>query len=395
MSIKKSSEPNSEKPDETRLSRGRTRPEAIFPVAPTVASLPESYAATLQEIKTHLRSARVRAVLAANPIVIEAYWQTGKIILARQQEAGWGAKVIDRLAVDLKEAFPDMGGLSVRNLLAMKVFAREFPDGPITQQPVAQLPWGHILQIMQRSKDPAAREFYIRETMTHGWSRSILEIQIQQQLHLRLGKAQNNFALTMPPAESDMAAQLFKDPYLFDFLGTADPRREAEVEQALVDHIQKFLLELGTGFAFVGRQVRLEVGDDDFVLDLLFYHLKLRRYVVIELKAGAFTPGDVGQLNLYLSAVDDLLRHPDDQPTIGLLLCRKKNKLVAEYALRGLDQSIAVAAWQTQLTDSLPKELRSSLPSIEEIEAELAGDFVDEPEEKSHAKARRRKGGKE
>jgi predicted nuclease of restriction endonuclease-like (RecB) superfamily len=227
-------------------------------------------------------------------------------------------------------------------------------------------------------KDSAARDFYIRETLIHGWSRAILEIQIQNQLHLRVDKAQNNFALTMPPADSDLAAQLFKAPYLFDFLGTADPRREAEVEQALVDHIQKFLIELGTGFAFVGRQVPLEVGGEDYPLDLLFYHLKLRRYVVIELKARAFTPGDVGQLNLYLSAVDDLLRHPDDQPTIGLLLCRKKNRLVAEYALRGLDQSIAVAAWQTQLTESLPEELRGSLPTIEEIEAELAGDLPPE-----------------
>ena len=363
------------KPDESRLSRGRSRPDAIFPVAPTAASLPKSYAGTLQEIKTHLRSSRVRAVLAANPIVIEAYWHTGNIILARQQGAAWGAKVIDRLATDLQEAFPGMSGLSVRNLLAMKIFAREFPAGPITQQPVAQLPWGHVLQIMQRIKDPDAREFYIRKTLALGWSRNILEIQIQNQLHLRAGKAQNNFPDTMPPADSDMAVQLFKDPYLFDFLGTADPRREAEVEQALADHIQKFLLELGAGFAYVGRQVRLEVGGEDFPLDLLFYHLKLRRYVVVELKARAFTAGDVGQLNLYLSAVDDLLRHPDDQPTIGLLLCRKKNRLVAEYALRGLDRSIAVAEWQTQLTDSLPEELRSSLPTIEEIEAELAGEL--------------------
>jgi len=369
-------DPMSMKPeDESRLSRGRTREEAIFPVAPPVASLPESYAATLQEIKGLLHGARIRAILAANPIVVEAYWNTGKIILARQQEATWGAKVIDRLAADLRQEFPDMSGISSRNMLAMKVFAREFPEGPITQQPVAQLPWGHILQIMQRAKDPAARDFYIRETLAHGWSRAILEMQIQNQLHLRAGKAQNNFALTMPPADSDMAAQLFKDPYLFDFLGTADPRREAEVEQALVAHVQKFLLELGTGFAFVGRQVALEVGGQDYPLDLLFYHLKLRRYVVIELKARAFTPGDVGQLNLYLSAVDDLLRHPDDQPTIGLLLCRKKNKLVAEYALRGLDQSIAVAEWQTQLTESLPAELRGSLPSVQEIEAELGRDL--------------------
>lgn len=357
-----------------RLSRGRVRTEAIFPVVSSSMSLPESYVATLQEIKTHLRAARVRAVLAANPVVIEAYWNTGKIILARQKEAAWGAKVIDRLAADLQEAFPGMDGLSRRNLLSMKIFAREFPDGLITQQPVAQLPWGHILQIIQMVKEPSTRDFYIRATLTHGWSRSNLESQIQNQLHLRTGKAQNNFALTMPPADSDLATQLFKDPYLFDFLGTADTRREAEVEQALVDHIQKFLLELGIGFAFVGRQVRLEVGGEDYPLDLLFYHLKLRRYVVIELKARAFAPGDVGQLNLYLSAVDDLLRHPDDQPTIGLLLCRKKNKLVAEYALRGLDQSIAVAAWQTQLTEALPESLRSSLPTIEEIEAELANE---------------------
>ena len=361
-----------------RLSRGRTRAGATFPVPPPAATLPASYAATLQEIKTHLRSARVRAVLAANPIVIESYWQTGRIILARQQEAAWGARVIDRLAADLQAEFPGMSGLSARNLLAMKVFAREFPEGPIAQQPVAQLPWGHVLQILQRQKNPAAREFYIREALVHGWSRSVLEMQLKNQLHLRSGKAQNNFSLTMPPADSDMAEQIFKDPYLFDFLGTADPRREAEVEQALVAHIQRFLLELGTGFAFVGRQIPLEVGGQDCPLDLLFYHLRLRRYVVIELKASAFTPSDVGQLNLYLSAVDDLLRHPDDQPTLGLLLCRKKNKLVAEYALRGLDQSIAVAEWQTQLTESLPEELRGSLPSIEEIEAELSRDLESE-----------------
>lgn len=367
--------PAQPKADEPRLSRGRTRDGAIFPIAPPAASLPESYAATLQEIKTHLRSARVRAVLAANPIVIEAYWHTGKIILARQQEAAWGAKVIDRLAADLQAEFPDMGGLSGRNLLSMKLFAEAFPDGPIAKQPVSQLPWGQIIRLLQMVKAPAARDFYIRETLTHGWSRAILEFQIQNQLHLRAGKAQNNFALTMPPAESDLAAQLFKDPYLFDFLGTADPRREAEVERALVDHIQKFLLELGTGFAFVGQQVRLEVGGEDYPLDLLFYHLKLRRYVVIELKARDFEPGDVGQINFYRAAVDDLLRHPDDQPTIGLLLCKGKDRLVVEYALQGLDQSLAVAAWQTQLTESLPEELRSSLPSIAEIEAELAQDF--------------------
>lgn len=375
MAAKKQMKPITAAPS-PRLSRGRTRTEAIFPVAPSKATLPADYAVTLQEIKSHLRSARVRAILAANPIVIESYWQTGKIILARQVGAAWGAKVIDRLAADLQEAFPDMSGLSPRNLLSMKLFAAAFPDGAIAKQLVSQLPWGQIVRLIQMVKDPIAREFYIRETITHGWSRSILEIQIGRKLHLRTGKAVNNFPLTMPPADSDMATQTFKDPYLFDFIGTADPRREAEVEQALVDHIQKFLLELGTGFAFVGRQVRLEVGDQDFSLDLLFYHLRLRRYVVIELKARDFQPSDVGQINLYRAAVDDLLRHADDQPTIGLLLCKGKNRLVAEYALNGLGHAIAVAEWQTQLTQSLPEELRSSLPSIEEIEAELAGDVV-------------------
>ncbi|MBL9181173.1 MAG: DUF1016 family protein [Verrucomicrobiaceae bacterium] len=347
------------------------RDGALFPAPPSKADLPVSYAGTLQEIKSHLRHARVRAVLAANPIVMEAYWHTGKIILQRQEEAAWGAKVIDRLSADLREEFPDMGGLSSRNLLSMSLFAEAFPDGPIAKQAVSQLPWGHIVRLLQMVKAPAARDFYIREAITHGWSRSILEMQIQGQLHLRAGKAVTNFALTMPPADSDMAAQLFKDPYLFDFIGTADPRREAEVEQALMDHVQSFLLELGAGFAFVGRRVHLEVGGDDFYLDLLFYHLRLRRYVVIELKARAFQPGDVGQLNLYRAAVDDLLRHPEDQPTIGLLLCRGKNKLVVEYALSGLDQSIAVADWKKHITETLPAEFQGSLPTIEEIEAEL------------------------
>lgn len=360
----------------SRLARGRTREDARFTAPPSLANLPESYGATLEEIKRHLQQARVRSVLVANAVVIAAYWQTGQIILRRQQEQGWGAKVIDRLSTDLREAFPGMEGLSARNLLSMKLLALAFPAGEIAKQPVSQLPWGHIIRLLQMVKEPATREFYIRQTIAHGWSRSLMEMQIEQQIHLRLGKAQNNFPETLPPPDSDLATQIFKDPYLFDFLGTANLRREAEVEQALVDHIQKFLLELGAGFAFVGRQVHLEVGDQDFYLDLLFYHLKLRRYVVVELKARAFTAGDVGQLNLYLSAVDDLLRHPDDQATIGLLLCREKNKLVAEYALRGLDQSIAVAAWQTQLTETLPQELKGSLPTVAEIEAELAGDSL-------------------
>jgi predicted nuclease of restriction endonuclease-like (RecB) superfamily len=206
-----------------------------------------------------------------------------------------------------------------------------------------------------------------------GWSRSVLEIQIDGQAHARQGKALTNFPTTLPPADSDMAGQVFKDPYLFDFLGTADPRREREVEQALVDHIQRFLLELGSGFAFVGRQVHLEFKSSDYYIDLLFYHLNLRRYVVIELKAIPFDPGFVGRLNMYLSAADELLRHPDDKPTIGLLLCRSKDRIVVEYALRDIRKPIGVSEWETQIVETLPKELQGALPTVEEIEAELEG----------------------
>jgi len=251
------------------------------------------------------------------------------------------------------------------------------------QQAAAQIPWFHNCLLLDRVPDRPGREWYIKATIEQGWSRNLLAMQIRASARERHGKALTNFKATLPPADSDLAAQVFKDPYLFDFLGTADPRREREVEQALVDHIQRFLLELGTGFAFVGRQVPLEVGDQDFLVDLLFYHLKLRCYVVVELKAVPFEPAFVGQLNVYLSAADDLLRHPDDKPTIGLLLCREKNKLVVEYALRDLRKPIGVAGWETKIVEKLPKALAGSLPSVEEIEAELAG--------KPHRRKRARK----
>lgn len=239
------------------------------------------------------------------------------------------------------------------------------------QESLAQIPWYHHLALLEKLDKPEERIWYARQTMEHGWSHNILVLQIQGRIHERQGKAITNFKVTLPPAESDLAAEVFKDPYLFDFLGTADPRREREIEQALVDHIQRFLLELGAGFAFVGRQVPLEVGDQDFRIDLLFYHLKLRCFVVIELKGGSFDPAFVGQLNLYLSAVDDLLRHPEDRPTIGLLLCREKNKIVVEYALRDLKKPVGVAEWKTRIVKSLPKELKGALPSVQELEKEL------------------------
>lgn len=264
-----------------------------------------------------------------------------------------------------------MKGFSPRNLKYMRAFAAAWPQREFVQQVAAQIPWFHNCLLLDKVADPPTREWYIQATLSGGWSRNILALQIDGRAHQRQGKAVSNFRATLPPAESDLATQVFKDPYLFDFLGTADPRREKEVEQALVDHIQRFLLELGTGFAFVGRQVALEVGDQDFRLDLLFYHLKLRCFVVVELKAVPFDPAFVGRLNLYLSAVDDLLRHPDDQPTIGLLLCREKNRIVVEYALRNLKRPIGVAEWETRIVEKLPKRLAGSLPTVEEIEAEL------------------------
>ncbi len=324
--------------------------------------------------------------MAANSAMVLLYWDIGRMILDRQEREGWGAKVIDRLSADLREAYPDMQGLSPRNLLHMRAFAATYPDGQLVKQLVSQLPWGHLVRLIQRIKDQDIRHWYVKKTIEHGWSRNILQMQIDAQAHKRQAKALTNFMATLPPADSDMAEQVFKDPYLFDFLGTADPRREREVEQALVDHIQRFLIELGNGFAFVGRQVHLEFSSRDYYLDLLFYHLKLRCYVVVELKAVPFDPGFVGQINMYLSAVDDLLRHHDDQPSIGLLLCRSKDRLVVEYALRDLNRPIGVAGWETKLVEKLPKELKGSLPSVAEIEAE----FTEHRQRSSRARRRSR-----
>jgi predicted nuclease of restriction endonuclease-like (RecB) superfamily len=333
--------------------------------------LPRDYAEVLADLKDRVGRERLRTVMAANSAMVLLYWDIGATILQRQSKEGWGSKIIDRLSADLRAAFPDMSGLSPRNLKYMRAFAVAWPKREVVQASLAQITWYHNIALIERVADVETRLWYARQVAEHGWSRNILAIQIGNRAHERQGKTLNNFTATLPPTDSDMAGQVFKDPYVFDFLGTADPRREREVEQALIDHIQRFLLELGRGFAFVGRQVLLEVGDQEFYVDMLFYHLKLRRYVVIELKAVPFEPGFVGQLNLYLSAVDDLLRHADDKPTIGLLLCRSKNKIVVEYALRHLKRPVGVAQWETQIVETLPKEMKSSLPTVEEIEAEL------------------------
>jgi predicted nuclease of restriction endonuclease-like (RecB) superfamily len=356
---------------ELRRTRGRIREGVALPVPPPHVDMPGVYGDLLTGLKRRIAAERLRVTMAANSAMVLLYWDIGREILDRQSADGWGARVIDRLSADLEEAFPDMRGLSPRNLKYMRAFADAWPDRTIVQRTVAQLPWRTNLALLEQLADTDERLWYAQRTIENGWSRDILCLHIGSGLRQRQGNAVNNFPATLPPADSDLAAQIFKDPYVFDFLGTADPRRERELEQALTDHIQRFLLELGQGFAFVGRQVRLEFASTDCYLDLLFYHLKLRCFVVVELKAVPFDPGFVGKLNMYLSAVDDLLRSPDDKPTIGLLLCKGKDRIMAEYALRDFGKPIGVADWQTQIVKSLPKEFETSLPTVEEIEAEL------------------------
>jgi predicted nuclease of restriction endonuclease-like (RecB) superfamily len=311
------------------------------------------------------------AKLAVNRELVLLYWHIGRDILARQVAQGWGAKVIERLAHDLRAAFPEMKGFSRANLMYMRSFADAWPDAEIVQQAVGQLPWGHNLVLLTRLKNPQQRLAYAQSAVTHGWSRNVLNIHIETRLLERTGQAVNNFETSLPGPLSDLARQSLKDPYRLDFLGLSKAAGEREIENALVKHVSEFLLELGAGFAFVGRQVLLDVGGDEFFIDLLFYHLKLRCYVVIELKGGKFKPEHIGQLGFYLTAVDAQVKHPQDGPTIGLLLCKTKNKVVAEYALRNTAQPLGVSEYQ--LVDSLPPELLTSLPSIEHIERELGG----------------------
>jgi len=337
----------------------------------------EGYGDWLESLKTRITGARSCAALAVNAELIGLYWQIGHEITERQHRQGWGTKVIDRLSSDLKDAFPDVKGFSSRNLKYMRTFAERCPDGQIGQQPAAQLPWFHIVTVLTRVGDPQAREWYALQTAEHGWSRSTLEANIRDGLLERQGQAVSNFTTRLPEAHAALAQQSLKDPYLFDFLGLDNEAKERDIEDALVRHITRFLLELGAGFAFLGRQYRLEVGGDEFFLDLLFYHIRLRCYVVVELKASAFKPEHAGQLNFYLAAVDAQIKAPDDRPTIGLLLCKTQNRLVAEYALSGIDKPIGVAEYR--LVRALPEPLEGELPSIAEIEAELGGEIDERP----------------
>ena len=330
---------------------------------------PIGYADWLAELKQRIHAAQQRATLAVNRELVLLYWQIGQDILARQASQGWGSKVVDRLARDLRNAFPDMKGFSPRNLKYMRAFAEAWPDGEFVQAALAQLPWYHQLALLDKLQTAEERQWYAAQALENGWSRNVLVMQIESGLRQRTGTAITNFSQRLPRPQSDLARESLKDPYRLDFLGLGKEAQERAIEDALVKHVTQFLMELGAGFAFVGRQVHVEVGDKDFYIDLLFYHLKLRCYVVVELKAGEFQPEYAGKLNFYLSAVDSQLRHPSDNPSLGLLLCKNRDKVVAEYALRDMNKPIGVAEYQ--LVQALPKELQTDLPCIEDIESEL------------------------
>jgi predicted nuclease of restriction endonuclease-like (RecB) superfamily len=331
--------------------------------------IPGDYAPWLADIKRRITAARQRAALAVNAELIHIYWQIGRDILQRQSEQGWGSKVIERLARDLREAFPEMKGFSARNLKYMRAFAEAWPEAEFVQQAAAQLPWFHVCTLLDKLKTREERSWYLTQAVEHGWSRITLERNIRSRLLERQGQAVTNFDVRLPASHSHLAQETLKDPYLFDFLGLGNDAHEREIENALVRHITHFLLELGSGFAFIGRQFRLEVSGDEFFIDLLFYHTRLKCYVVVELKATAFKPEHAGQLNFYLAAVDAQVKAPEDKPTIGLLLCKTQNRLAAEYALSGIDKPIGVAEYER--VRALPEPLVTNLPTVEQLENEL------------------------
>lgn len=334
--------------------------------------LSQDYKHFLTHIKTRLQTAQIRAALAANSELIQFYWGLGTELIEKQKSHQWGTGFLEQFSHDMREAFPAMQGFSVSNLQRMKKFATLYPNLSITAQAVPQLPWGHIVRLMQMVKDENTREWYATQTTKNGWSRSIMEMQIESGLYERQAIASNktsNYHKHLPELQSDLANEILKDPYNFDFLTIQGKAHERSIENALITHIRDFLMELGQGFAFVGSQIPLTFDDQEFFVDLLFYHLELRAFVVIELKNTKFKPEHTGQLGFYLAAVDDQLRKPGDSQTIGMLLCKSKNKVIAEYALRNISAPIGVSEYT--LSKSIPTDLKGSLPTVEEIEAEL------------------------
>ncbi|MDD5657461.1 MAG: PDDEXK nuclease domain-containing protein [Elusimicrobia bacterium] len=375
------------------LSRKDSRAVVKGAAASVSLALPAGYREFLEDVKSRIRSTQGKAALSASRELLGLYWDLGKSIVERQEHESWGKAVVERLAADLHKEFPGVGGFSGGNLWRMRAFFRGYsevknlaqPARDLTKPILAQLareltgsempavlgriPWFHNVILIEKIKDPLERLWYAHQAVEHGWSRDILAHQIDSGFYDRQGQAVTNFKRTLPASQSDLAHQTIKDPYMFDFLTLADDARERQLEQGLVNHIQKFLLELGVGFAFVGRQVHLEVEGEDFFIDLLFYHLRLRCFIVIELKNGPFKPEYAGKMNFYLSAVDDRLRHEADQPSIGMILCRSRKKLIAEYALRDTHKPIGVSAYK--LTKALPEKLKGTLPTIKDLEMEL------------------------
>lgn len=335
-------------------------------------SLDPNYVEFLASVKARLKTAQIRAALASNSEQIQFYWELGTDLIDRQKNYKWGENFLDQFSRDMRGANPGMQGFSVRNLYRMKKFAHLYPNPKILPQAVAKLPWGNISSLIHMVKDGEIRNWYAEQTLKNGWSRSVMEIQIESGLYERQGllnSKQTNYREHLPIPQSDLANEILKDPYNFDFLTITDKAHEREIENALVTHVRDFLIELGQGFAFVGSQVPLTFDDQEFFIDLLFYHLHLRAFVVVELKSGKFKPEHTGQLGFYLAVVDDLMRREGDNQTIGILLCKSKNKIVAEYALRGMKAPIGIS--QYTLSKALPSELKSKLPSVEQIEAKL------------------------
>jgi predicted nuclease of restriction endonuclease-like (RecB) superfamily len=359
----------------------------------------KEYKAWLTKLKLRIRTVQIKAALTVNSELLRFYWDLGADITAKQTTAKWGDGLLSRLSRDLMAEFPETKGFSLSNLKYIKQWylfythssvigqqavgqfaeeiASQLPQDEFEQQPVAQItaiPWGHNIAIVAKCKDVAEALYYVQNTLAHNWSRSVLVHQIESSLYQREGRSVTNFAVALPKPQSDLAKQTLKDPYIFDFLNMTKEYDERDLEKDLIEHVTQFLLELGAGFAYIGRQVRVQVGEREFFIDLLFYHAKLHCYVVIELKTGDFEPEHAGKLNFYIKAIDSQFRKEDDQPTIGILLCKNKDRLVAEYALSDIHKPMGVSEYQ--LTKALPDDLKPSLPSIEDIERELEGDWV-------------------
>lgn len=334
-------------------------------------NLDKSYIKTLDELKTAIKTAQIKAVLSVNSELVILYWNIGKIILKQQKEQGWGTKVIDNLSKDLQNSFPQMQGLSVRNLKYMRKFAQIYTDFSIVQQVVAQLPWSHNICLMDKIDTKEQRIWYANKIIENGWSRNTLIMQIESGLYNRVNNENkvNNFALTLPKPQSDLAQELLKDPYNFDFLNISEQAKEKEIENGLIQNLKKFLLELGKGFAFIGEQYHLNIADQDYYLDLLFYNTKLHSYVVFELKTGEFLPEYAGKMNFYLNAVDELVKSDIDNPSIGIILCKSKNKIIAEYSLKDMTKPIGISEYT--ITKNIPDNMKQNLPSIEELENQL------------------------